>query len=34
MRTGGLIALGLDQPERGLALMQEAVDVKLEVGDR
>ncbi|MDQ5818620.1 MAG: NB-ARC domain-containing protein [Actinomycetota bacterium] len=32
--TGGLIALGLDQPERGLALMQEAVDVKLEVGDR
>jgi predicted ATPase len=32
--TGGLIALGLDQPERGLALMQEAVGVKLEVGDR
>ena len=34
MGTGGFIALGLDQPERGLALMQEAVDVKLEVGDR
>ncbi len=32
--TGGLVALGLDQPERGLALMQESVDVKLEVGDR
>jgi hypothetical protein len=32
--TGGLIALGLDQPERGLSLMQESVDVELEVGDR
>jgi hypothetical protein len=32
--TGGLIALGLDQPERGLSLMQESVDVKREVGDR